>query len=311
MSRCRGYFFTCWNVDDDVLIQDWPNSPNWNCYSDALLWCSWQIERCPTSGKLHAQGACWFKDGKTPQAGRAYFNETPQTMYYFAPIANIKGAHEYVNKEESRVWGPWTVGELPEDVGRGARTDLDRDFKLALEGAVSDVSASSMMRYTRGVMHAFKIGNELRWGNVLRKLEVHVLWGKPGAGKSMFYWNKYADAYRGATPRADGTMWFNGYREQNVIILDDFPPKREVDYTWFLKLLDSYPFQVETKGDTLWAAWSVVAITSMVHPQKWFKNEDFRALERRITTCTEVTGNIEAMPTVTEEVEDTLETLDY
>lgn len=309
--RRRGYFFTCWSVDK--LLEDWSNSPNQNSYPEVLLWCKWQIEACPDTGKLHAQGACWFKDAKEPQNVRKFFNESPETMYYCEPIMSIEGAQKYVAKEASRVWGPWEYGELPEILGRGHRSDLDRDFALASAGQILECSASTLMRYTKGVEFAYKLGNEVRWQNQLREVEVHVLWGKPGVGKSKFVWDKYpaTDTYRGATVKSDGTMWFNGYREQRILVLDDFPPtKSEIDYTWFLKVLDVYPIQIETKGSYLWAAWDKVVITSMKKPEKWFPKEKNEALLRRIKTCTEVVGNIGSTTGPTTEPESVLDILE-
>ena len=102
-TRCRGWFFTCWNVDP---LAEWINSPNEKPYDSTLEWCHWQIEQCPTTGRLHAQGACWFSNARTRDGVQKYFHESPQTMYYCEPIASLSGAHAYCAKEETRVTGP-------------------------------------------------------------------------------------------------------------------------------------------------------------------------------------------------------------
>ena len=208
-TRCRGWFFTCWNVDP---LAEWINSPNEKPYDSTLEWCHWQIEQCPTTERLHAQGACWFSNARTRDGVQKYFHESPQTMYYCEPIASLSGAHAYCAKEETRVTGPWTYGELPADIGRGHRSDLDHDGALALQGDLDSISISTRMRYDRGVAALYKEGNRLRWSRKEREVEVHILWGKPGTGKSRAFTNMYDYPFKGIKFKRDGTIWFDGYR---------------------------------------------------------------------------------------------------
>lgn len=233
-------------------------------------------------------------------------------MWYCEPIASLTGAHTYCAKEETRVNGPWTFGELPADLGRGHRSDLDHDGALALQGDLDSISISTRMRYDRGVAALYKEGNRLRWSRKEREVEVHILWGKPGTGKSRAFTNMYDYPFKGIKFKRDGTIWFDGYREERAILIEEMAPGK-VSYSELLQICDRYPYQIEVKGGTLYAAWTVVCITSNYDPKKWFPGEDFSALARRITSCTrctEVAGNIGAPPVSHPDLDDELEPID-
>lgn len=109
------------------------------------------------------------------------------------------------------------------------------------------------------------------------QMDVVVIFGPTGTGKSRYC----ADTYRNAYWKQKSN-WWDGYNGEETIILDEF-------YGWLkfdvlLRLLDRYPFMIETKGGQMNFTSKRIVITSNKLPEDWYTNEYFDALKRRITT---------------------------
>lgn len=114
-------------------------------------------------------------------------------------------------------------------------------------------------------------------------LQVHVLYGEPGTGKSM---QAFELARRGASyyykPRGE---WWDGYQQDEVVVVDDF-------YGWLkwdelLKICDRYPYRVPVKGGYRQFHTHHLVLTSNSHYSTWYNFVGYNpaALERRLTTC--------------------------
>lgn len=120
-----------------------------------------------------------------------------------------------------------------------------------------------------------------------REVNVKVLWGAPGVGKT----RKAVEEGAWPVPITRGLQWWNGYCKQLQIVIDDFAGAETVCIHRLKRLLDGYPLQVETKGGFVWAHWTTVYITSNHRPEDWYPGTsmtDFAALRRRISSVTEV-----------------------
>lgn len=113
-------------------------------------------------------------------------------------------------------------------------------------------------------------------------LKVHLYYGVPGSGKTLKAFVENDDMYR----KMPGTLWFDGYDGQKVLLLDDFcgaASKMRLDY--FLSLIDKFPFMVEVKGATTWLQATKIIVTSNIHPHHWWEwlNREvmYDALKRR------------------------------
>lgn len=93
--------------------------------------------------------------------------------------------------------------------------------------------------------------------------------------------------------------WFDGYDQQEVMIMDDFRT------SWFkfgflLRLLDVYPFMVEVKGGSAEFNTNTIYITAPKPPQEMYanlaENEEgqFNQLLRRITEIRYIGPPLEA-----------------
>lgn len=71
-------------------------------------------------------------------------------------------------------------------------------------------------------------------------------YGPAGTGKSLKAFTDYPDAYRKNTNK-----WWDGYNNEDVVIIDDWEPQHKV-LSWHLKIwADRYPFRAEIKGSSM------------------------------------------------------------
>nr|AQR57913.1 replicase [Desmodus rotundus circovirus 1] len=121
------------------------------------------------------------------------------------------------------------------------------------------------------------------------KTEVMVIVGPPGVGKT-----KYAVAHScGSTYWKPRGPWWDGYVNQNTVILDDY-------YGWLpfdelLRVMDRYPLKVPFKGGYAEFTAGKLIITSNKHVEEWYDNENIkgniRALFRRINVYLKISSS--------------------
>lgn len=88
---------------------------------DGLKYAVWQLERAPSSGRLHLQGFCQLS---TPKALKSVKKLLGNPTVHLEPAASVQDSVKYCQKEDTRRGGPWTVGTLESLSSQGARSDL-------------------------------------------------------------------------------------------------------------------------------------------------------------------------------------------
>jgi len=178
---------------------------------------------------------------------------------------------------------------------QGRRRDLEEVAEQVRDGAPLEQIAAehpgTFVRYHRGL--------EALQGTLLKarkeKPKVAWLWGRTGSGKTR------EACSVGSFYMKDGTKWWNGYTQQQRIVIDDF------DGAWplrdFLRLLDRYPYQGQTKGGYVQISSPEIFITCEFPPTHWWIHTELEQIMRRLSsvaqkTGTEVTGN--TMPSLQE-----------
>lgn len=75
---------------------------------------SWQLEKCPTTGRLHYQGRGMPHERMREGNSSIEFSKKIAEAGYFKPSTNVaKNDCNYVNKEYTSLRGPWTLQDPP------------------------------------------------------------------------------------------------------------------------------------------------------------------------------------------------------
>jgi len=266
--------FTINNPDDLDAPRKWTS----------VVWCVWQVERGVDAGTEHLQGYVIFAYSKTLSEVklvncRAHWEPRHGTH---------KQAKDYCQKEETRVAGPYTIGEEPPNLAKQGKVRRTLDDCVALVKGGQTVASlleddelrTLVVRNYRGLMFAASIFCPKRsW-----KTQVIVLVGPTGTGKS----RAVADNHSGAYWLPKG-KWWDGYRGEEVVCIDDFYGWLPLDY--MLRLLDRYPMLVETKGGSVQMVAKAIYITSNIAVEFWYEHcaqEHRRALQRRVDVVCEL-----------------------
>lgn len=268
-----------------------------------------QLEKGLESGRRHIQGYVITSAAKAGK-GRTltWVKKELNTKAHWEPC---KGTHEqnqqYCSKDETRIphTNPHEVGEWneelagPQGVGERHKKKLN-DLVVAIEGGASNADLLRSEDYRE---MAFRFGQHIdRTRNALQPLtrewqtRLLILAGPSGTGKSHKAHEiakKYRDedVYYATKPGPDGKFWMDGYHGQPVVVFDEFDGSW-CQHRYFLRLIDRYPFMVETKGSsTPWLA-KFVIITSNLRWEAWWKVDDIEPLRRR---CTGEIGHMNIM----------------
>ncbi len=241
---------------------------------DEIAFATWQLE----SGERntpHYQGYVHFKSRKRLTQVRVVV----PGAHLEKRRGTVAQAIAYANKEDTRVDGPWSIGEVPR--GQGARNDI-HDAYAAIKGGASIESVADEMpgvhaKYHRG-LEKYQLMKMARRDFAP---EVHVLIGVPGSGKTRFVFDNHeaGDIYT----KDPTNKWWDGYIGQEVVLIDDFYGSLRFNY--LLRLLDRYPMRLEVKGGHTQMLAKKIYITSNAELEDWYSNPSLNldALKRRIT----------------------------
>lgn len=175
----------------------------------------------------------------------------------------------------------WT--EFGEPRKQGNRSDLHTIHEMIQHGCrdieICEEYPASYFRYYRSFAHVRQLYSRQNNATFV-PVEVAVFWGEAGSGKTKRAHDENPGLYTVTDP-----TWWNGYDGQECILFDDF--YGDINYSYFLRLLDGYKFQLPIKGGYTWKNWSKVVITSNKPPELWFPTGMTAALKRRISVCVE------------------------
>jgi len=249
--------------------------------SDEPRYICWS-EEVGEQGTPHIQGyVAWT----SPRSLRKFKSQISYRLHYGDSNGNTNGTAQQnrnyclgmVEKKGFKA-NPTFVeyGEIPT---QGERTDWKEAVSHLQTGTpVSDVVVSQP--HLLPTIRALERFQQLSNKPLNRPVEVYVLVGKPGTGKSRWAYDNYPELYS----KPDG-HWYDGYTGQKTLLLDDY--YGDIPYSQLLKVCDRYPLQVPVKGGFIYAQWTTVIITSNRMPDRWYPGLDISAFERRITNIKE------------------------
>lgn len=249
-KKSRGWSITINNPTSEEIFHFKSFTEN-NCVHGKF-----QIEKGEENGTEHLQGCIYFKNERT-------FNSMKRTF----PRAHIERARNYsqleayCGKAKTRIGEPWEFGKKPR---QGERTDLAAIGIDIVSGAKtsSDIAKEQpefYIKYHRGLK---ALEYEIAKHREVKPINIWIF-GPAGVGKSSYVFKKHGtkNVYV-----KDGTQWWDGYRGEPVILIDDFDGKWP--FRDLLRLLDWYPYQGQTKGSYIKLAPEYIYITCEKSPEE-------------------------------------------
>ena len=225
------------------------------------------------------------------------FSVTFKRTYSLAALKKLHGRvhwefqhcvqdNNYCRKRDSEL-----IIDRDERKKKGERTDIAEVKELVR----STHSMSAVVDKATSVQSVRMAELWLKYNEPLRPIEpapeIHWRWGKTGLGKTKYVYDLHGESVY--TPTS--YKWWEGYDGHKVVLLDEFRANW-CSFGQLLRLLDRYPYRVETKGGSRQIQATTFYITSCKHPKEVYDPYHFDAEERvdqllrRLTTITEVKG---------------------
>ncbi len=264
-------------------VQDWPG----------VRYLVFQRECGNATEREHIQGYIHFSTTKR----RNYVNSvlhlknTHLEMSKGTPADN----RAYCTSEDKRIDGCqyFEHGECPGGQGSKLAGVAASIYKHGLKRAIEE-SPQTYITNGRGMRDLDYFYKRQKCANVIREVNVSVIYGQSGSGKS--FWAEHFDVGNMyVLPDGTGTTWMDGYDDQRTLIIEDF--KGKIPYRTLLRMLDNYPLDMQTKGGFVPCQYTEVIVTSNYHPNAWYDHSedpwglaDIGPLQRRITTIVECKG---------------------
>lgn len=325
-SQSKAWCFTLYTK----LDKNGQYSPTFVYDEETMVYAVLQTEECPTTGKLHFQGYIEFKGRVSFNRVKRILQS--ETVHITIARGSSEHNTNYCTKEETRIDGPWIFGESQNLPGQGARSDIGKFLDVALESftpqeskhvpeftgaprirddAGQDVAMFSplaervrtpfgravgahtdtFVKYHRGLEKAYEWLRE-PVGIVPMPYTIYI-YGPTGVGKTKQAY--LFDRYTFKMPYGkDGSLWFDGYTDQQTILIDELREGR-IPTDWLLQFLDGYEFQLEVKGSFRPRACNYVFITSCYSPEEMWgaASIEYPQVMRRIRKVYEITDDFE------------------
>ncbi len=221
-----------------------------------------------SGGTSHLQGYVYWKDAKSFRAAKRSLGS--DRIHIEAAKGTAADSQKYCSKDGEA----FEKGVLPRP---GSRSDLS-GIRVLLEGGAGMRDILGMCQNLQGARYA-ELWLKYNERERETKPEVYWLYGPTGTGKSYT-----AEVCCGSDRfRVWDGKWFDRYDGQPNIILDEFRGDW-MKFTRLLKLIDRYPFMVETKGGSRQLVNEVFVFTSAEHPRYVYEqgHEQLNQLMRRI-----------------------------
>lgn len=233
------------------------------------------IETCPTSGRKHFQGYISFNNGKSFKQTKKWFGI--DKIHLEEAHGNDMQNLAYCSKENL-----WIEKGVP--LKQGSRTDIQRAIDI-LDKTSSVAAVLDEVHNYQAVKHAQLYIKFKEKKRPIKPIEVIWIYGVTGAGKTLKVYtdNSGCDIFTPTTFK-----WWDTYDGHKIVLIDDIR-RSWCKFHELLRLLDIYPFRVETKGGTRQIQFTKIYITAPISPlEMWssyceVEDEDVIQLLRRIT----------------------------
>lgn len=215
--------------------------------------------------------------------------------------------HAAVCRGDCSLLGLPCTGRVGTPFAQGKRSDLESIKDEIASGCTEDDLIENHFGQWVRYRAAFKEAIDRRRNRSVPddrgEIEVIVLWGDTGTGKSRYCRESYPGAYWLHQPQ-NGTVWWDSYEYQETVVIDEF--YGWIPFNFILRLLDRYSFRLPVKFGHRVCNVRRVVFTSNVSPDEWWPSADIpeekrKAFRRRITTI----KHFQRMPMLSHAVGDT------
>lgn len=230
-------------------------------------------EKAEKTGTPHLQG---YVEWKRPKEWKTLKNMHPR-IHWESRQGSQEQAIKYCMKGEqthaewmAAAWNGPNYGKNADTTERGERnesgkrTDLEDVAKMVLAKApiqeIASKHPTQYILYNKGIDRLI----ETQYKHRDAAPYIEWRWGPAGTGKTTEPAERHANAYY----VKDGTMWWNGYTQQEAIIIDDFDGKWP--FRDLLRLMDQTPYQGQTKGGYVAVNSPYIYITCEFPPSHWW-----------------------------------------
>ena len=164
----------------------------------------------------------------------------------------------------------------PQDDKQGARNDIRGVTQLIRSG---DITQSDFMweypeMYVRYGRMFQKMFEEMAPKRTTEPI-VTWRWGSAGTGKTRYVFDNH-----GAVYVKDNTLWWDGYKSGDAIVIDDFD--NAIPFRILLRILDRYQYSGQIKGGYVQINSTHIYITSEFPPSYYWEGNELAQVTRRL-----------------------------
>nr|UOF82859.1 rep protein [Cressdnaviricota sp.] len=264
LSLCE--FFACWMPHIRqaryyiLTIPERYLDPTELELNDNLSYIKGQLEVGVEGGYRHWQLLAYFRKKVTIAYVKQFFG-----THAHVEASRSNAIEKYVWKEETKVAGTeFEIGQ--KSFRRNSVTDWGQVRHSAQTGEFERIPDEVLVRYYHSIRSLYKDSVRACYRG---KQLVNVYYGCTGSGKSFRAFLEAGDLFYLKAPT---TKWWDGYRGESNIIIDEF--RGQLDISHLLRWLDEYPCVVEVKGGQTPLVSRKWWITSNLHPKDWYPDTD-------------------------------------
>lgn len=287
--KTRSWVFTIFeNVEEGIDLGEIQKRLNKRGNKSSVKYLISGFETCPTTKRLHLQGAVYFKNAKTRKELQSWTNKK-KWKHFCEPWRGTAAQNKkYCSKDGDYI----ECGDATQVFQQGKRNDISLVKEALNEGANLRTIIKSATS-NQSVQFACKwltyLETKRNW-----KPQVKWFWGVAGSGKSRKAWEEMPEAY----DANETSQWWDGYDAHEDVIIDDIRGNFST-FNNFLKLIDRYPHRIQIKGGFRQFLAKRIIITSCYPPQQIWSmcGENMNQLMRRIDEVIEFKKPTEVKPT--------------
>ncbi|GBN46473.1 Replication-associated protein [Araneus ventricosus] len=264
MSRCHGWCFTTFTLQPEPIFDE-------RVFQYLIV----GRETCPTSGRKHLQGFCWFRERKRLAGAKKIF----ATAHLEASKGSPEQAANYCKKdgdftEYGQLLFVKTAGNAFKDfLNASERSDVD---------ILKDQYPGLYVRYKTNILSSLKFRTE-----ELKSCCGVWICGPPRCGKDASVL-KLGDVY--CKPL---NKWWDGYKNERYVLLSDVVPDHGRWLGIFLKIwCDRYAFNAEIKGSSMLIRPEKIFCTSNFKLEEVFKHHVLESLKARMDVFDQFTDTV-------------------